>query len=356
MAMTLAALAARIGGHVRGDARLPVRRPCPPDEASRAGDLAIAVRPGQRRALASSAARMAVLVDGTGWSELGLDGVILVSEARPALADITGAFARPPELAPGVHPTAVVHPQAELGAGVALGPFTVVDRGARLADGVCVLGSATIGPDCRVGAGSVLHPGVRIGRDVVIGRRALLHANACIGADGFSFVFPDAERIARAKAGGEAAGQETGREAGAEANRRIHSLAAVRIGDDVEIGAGAAIDRGTLSDTVIGDDVKVDNLVHVGHNVTVGDHTLLCGQVGIAGSARIGRGCVLGGQVGVGDHVRVGDYCLIGGKSMVARQVPARSILVGWAALERTEFHSVFRAIRRLARDRGRPG
>ena len=345
--ITLAQLAASVGGTVEGDPDLRVARPCPPNEADGHLDLAVAVNAAQRRMLPASSARAAVLASSGDLASLGLDGAIILSQGRTALARITEAFAPEVHGPQGIHPTAVIDPDAEIGRDVSIGAFAVVCKGARICEGVCILGAATIGEESRVGAGSVLYPGVRIGWGVSIGMRAIVHANACIGSDGFSFVLPDPERIQRAK-------QEGGAEGGEGRIQRIHSLGGVRIGDDVEVGANTAIDRGTLSDTVIEDGVKIDNLVQIAHNVRIGPHSMLCGQVGIAGSAHIGEGCVLGGQTGVGDHVSVGEYSLIGGKSLVARRVKPRSILVGWASLERGEFHSVFRAVRRLARGASR--
>ena len=345
--ITLAELAASVGGTVAGDPSLRIVRPCPPNEADGELDLAVAVNAAQRRMLPASRARAAVLSSSANLASLGLDGAIILSQGRTALARITAAFAPEVRGPRGIHPTVVIDPEAEIGRDVSIGAFTVIGKGARIREGVRILGSTTIGEDSRVGADSVLYPGVRIGWGVAIGMRAIVHANACIGSDGFSFVPPDPERIRRAKQEGRAEGGE-GR------IQRIHSLGGVRIGDDVEIGANTAIDRGTLSNTEIGDGVKIDNLVHIAHNVHIGQHCMLCGQVGIAGSTRIGEGCVLGGQVGVGDHVSIGEYCLIGGKSLVARRVKPRSILVGWASLDRGEFHSVFRAVRRLARGASR--
>ncbi len=341
--LTLRELAGLIGGTVLGDPELRVDRPCPPDEARNAGDIAVAVDPRLRPKLSEGGARAAVLADSSDWKAFGLEGAVLVPQAKGAMVGITRAFAREPRGEPGIHPSAIVDSGAEIGARVRIGPFSVIGKGARIGDGACILGAVSVGEDSRIGTDGLLHPGVRVGWGVTIGDRSVIHANACIGVDGFAMDLPDRDRIEKAKREGQAEGRGGRIE-------RIHSLGGVLVGDDVEIGACTAIDRGTLSDTTIGDGVKIDNLVHVAHNVRIGPNVLLCGQVGIAGSARIGEGCVLGGQVGVGDHVRVGEYCLIGGKSMVAGTVKPRTILSGWASLERKEFHSVFRAVRRLAR------
>ena len=345
---SLRSIAEAIGGRAVGDGGFRVRRPRHPAEVENCFDLALAMDPRLEEALLKSGARAAVLSEGADWRALGLDGAVMVGHARFAMAGVTEVFARAPEIAAGVHSTAVVHPTAALGASVAIGPFAEVGAGARIGDRSRVLGNATIAAEASVGVDCLVHPGVRVGDRVRIGDRAIIHPNACIGVDGFSFLPPNIDRVAEAKAGRPAPPSDGGGRV-----RRVHSLGSVRIGNDVEIGANCAIDRGTVADTVIGSGTKLDNLVHIAHNVRVGEHCLICGQVGVAGSAEIGDRCILGGQVGVGDHVVIGADCVIGGKAMVGRRVRAGRMLVGWASLERDEFHAVFRAIRRLARRRG---
>jgi UDP-3-O-[3-hydroxymyristoyl] glucosamine N-acyltransferase len=174
----------------------------------------------------------------------------------------------------------------------------------------------------------LFHPGVRIGDRVIVGDRVILHHNASIGADGFSFVTPEPGSVEAAKSTGRVEATNT-------ALRRIHSLGAVVLGDDVEVGANSAIDRGTLSDTRIGRHTKIDNLVQIGHNVTVGEMCMLCGQVGIAGSARIGNRVVLAGQVGVGDHIKIGDDAVVAAKSAVGTDVAPRTVVMGIPAVPR---------------------
>ena len=344
-ACTIKTLAAAIGARAEGETGMEIDRPCHPADAKSARDLALAMDASLHDRLRNSPARAAVLLGDTDWKALGLEAVIYVEHARSALVSITGLFARPPELAPGVHPSAVVGPDVELGEGVAIGPFVEIGAGVRIGANSCVLGGASLGREAEIGPDCLLYSGVRIGERVRIGARAILHANAVLGSDGFSFPLADRERVERVLAGGDPV--SVGGDGGYV---RIHSLGAVRVGDDVEIGAGTAIDRGTVADTEIGDGTKIDNLVHIAHNVRIGRNCLICGQVGIAGSARIGDRVILGGQVGVGDHVEIGADCMIGGKSLVGRKVRPGSILVGWASLSRDEFRAVFQAVRRLAR------
>jgi acyl-[acyl carrier protein]--UDP-N-acetylglucosamine O-acyltransferase len=179
----------------------------------------------------------------------------------------------------GIHPSAVVDPQAEVDPTARIGALCVVERGAR------------------IGAGTVLKARVTVGEDCVIGERCLMHRGAVIGADGFGFA-PDA------------GGWE-----------KIEQLGAVRIGDDVEIGANTCIDRGALQDTVIEDGVKLDNLVQIGHNVHVGRHTAMAGCVGVAGSATIGAHCTVGGGAIVLGHLELADHVHISAATVVTRSI-----------------------------------
>ena len=199
--ITLAELAASVGGIVEGDSGLRIARPCPPNEAGGELDLAVAVNAAQRRMLPASRARAAVLsssadleVSRVGWSHHSLAG-------QDRACSHYGSIRTEVRGPRGIHPTAVIDPDAEIGRDVSIGAFTVIGKGVEICEGVCMLGATTIGEKSRVGRGSVIHPGVRIGWGVSIGMRAIVHANACIGSDGFSFVPPDPERVQRAKAG-----------------------------------------------------------------------------------------------------------------------------------------------------------
>lgn len=343
-AHTVGAIAAALNAEAAGEVGLAVARPAHPAEAG-PDDLAIAFDDHHAALLAAGRARAAVLAAGTDWRALGLRAAVLVGRPRYALAGLTQSFAAPPETPPGVHPMAVVAPDAALGEAVAIGPFCVVGEGAEIGAGSILSAHVTVGARVRIGAGALLHPGVRIGRDVTVGARAILHQNAVIGADGFSFVTPQPGSVESVAA--------TGRVAEDARNlrfARIHSLGAVTLGDDVEIGAGATIDRGTLTDTRVGDGAKIDNLVQVGHNVRIGSNCLLCAQVGVAGSTTIGDRVVLGGQVGVADHVTIGSDVVIGARSGVAGDAPDGAVLLGAPATPRDEALRIMLGWRRLPR------
>ena len=204
---------------------------------------------------------------------------------------------------------------------------------------------ASIGAGAVIGADALILEGVRIGHDVRIGDRFIAQPNAVIGGDGFSFVTPEPGAV-------EAVRRSLGDTGGAtqSAYARIHSLGAVAIGDDVEVGANACIDRGTVADTVIGRGTKIDNLVQVGHNVRVGEDCLLCGQTGIAGSTRLGNRVVLGGQVGVTDHLTIGDDVIAGAGTLLRTNQAKGRVMLGNPAMPMAASVESYKALRRLPR------
>ncbi len=344
MGLTVETLAKALGAEAEGETGLPIARPRHPAEAG-VGDLALAMDPKYAPAPGGCAAEAAILWPGADWRALGFRAAIFVGRPRYAMAGVTGAFQHPVHAPAGVHPSAVVDATAEIGPGASIGPFVWIGPRARLGANARILAGASIGEDAVVGDDALIHSGARVGARVTIGARAIIHQNAVIGADGFSFVTPERGSVESAKETGAVAA-----EARNTAFARIHSLAAVTVGDDVEIGACATIDRGTLSDTRIDDGTKIDNQVQVGHNVRIGRGCLLCAHVGVAGSATIGDRVVLGGKVGVADHLRIGDDSVIAAASAVATNVPPGSVLMGVPALPRDETMKILLATRRLPR------
>lgn len=326
--MKLKDIAQALGGRLVGDGTLEVSRAVHPGEAESSADLALAMDGKLVALLAGAPARAAVVADGVEIPDGVLDGYVAVARPRYALAGITELFERPVHHDAGIHPTAVIAADARLGRDVAIGAFVVIGPRAEIGDRTVIHPQGFIGADVRIGADCLFHPGVRIGDRVQVGHRVILHQGASLGADGFSFVTPEPGSVEAAKASGRVGATN-------RVLRRINSLGAVVVGDDVEIGANSAIDRGTVSDTRIGRNTKIDNLVQVGHNVAIGENCMICGQVGIAGSAVIGNRVVLAGQVGVGDHVTIGDDVVVGAKSAVGTDVAPRSVVVGIPAQPR---------------------
>ena len=196
-----------------------------------------------------------------------------------------------------IHPTAHVDAAAQLGDGVDVGAFAVIEAGAVVGRGARIGAHCTVGRDARVGEGSVLHPRVTLGERCVVGERCIFHSGVVIGADGFGFA-PHQGRW-----------------------EKIEQLGAVRIGNDVELGANTCVDRGALDDTVIEDGVKLDNLIQIGHNVHIGAHSAMAGCVGVAGSATIGAHCTVGGGAVVLGHLTLADGVNISAASVVTRSI-----------------------------------
>ena len=344
MTITLAELARATGLEPVGDGTLDLAAPAEPSVAG-PDDLALAMSPKFADALAGSRARAAIVWDGADWQALGLDGALIARRPRVALARVTGVFQHPPDVAPGIHPSAVIDSSAEIGDGAAIGPFVVIAAGARIGPEATIGAHVSIGSDVRLGARALLHDGVRIGARCTIGDDFVAQANAVVGADGFSFEPPQRGNVEAAKATGSVETAET-----TPRLLRIHSLAAVEIGDDVEIGACTTIDRGTVSPTRIGDGTKIDNQVQVGHNVQIGQTCLLCAHVGLAGSVEIGDRVVLGGKTGVADHLKIGSDTVCAAATMVASSIPPRSVMMGMPAQPRDKMVQQFIAVRRLPR------
>ena len=341
---TVGEIAAALGAEAVGETGLRITGAAEPS-AARPELLALAMKPEYAAGLAQGGAVAAVLWAGADWQALGLRAAIFAPRPRMAMAGVTRMLDPGPGDAPGVHPSAVVDPSAVLGAEVWVGPLAVIGPGARIGDGCRLAAHVSVGAGAELGPGCILREGVRIAHRVRLGARVIVQSGAVIGADGFSFVTPEPSGVEEIRS---TLGQRQGRSE--QHWERIHSLGGVRIGDDVEIGANATIDRGTIRDTSVGDGTKIDNLVHLGHNVTVGRDCLLCGQVGVAGSTRIGDRVVLGGQVGVSDNITVGDDVIAAGGTDIYSNAPAGRVLMGSPAMKMETHLEAYRALRRLPR------
>jgi UDP-3-O-[3-hydroxymyristoyl] glucosamine N-acyltransferase len=339
-------LAAALGARLTGVADAMIARAVHPAEASQDGDIAIAVTPDTIRALPDSRAAIALVPEGMEFPHLHLKTLIFVRRSRATLAGITEIFRFHPEVHVGVHPSAVVAADAIIGEGAMVGPLVVIGAGASIGARSVILSQATIAAGARLGEDCLVHPGVRIGWGCRVGDRAVLHHNASIGADGFGFIAtrPGALEAARGHGGTRPTGEDRNE------LQKLHSLSIVEIGDDVEVGALTAIDRGTLKPTRIGSGTKIDDLVMIGHNVEIGQDCMLCGQVGIAGGAVIGDGVVLGGRSAVADHLKVGAWSVIGGAACVGTNVPAGAVYAGIPAVPRVEAMENLKLMRRMRR------
>ena len=344
MAFTVKQIAAAIGAEAVGDTSLIITGASEPAQAG-PDQLALAMSPKYAEGLADGAAQAAMLWPGADWQALGLKAAILPERPRFAMAGMTRVLDTGQGFAPGVHPSAVVDPTAQIGKDVSIGPLAIISAGATIGARSVIGPHCFVGLDVQIGEDALLREQVSIGARVTIGDRFIAQPGARIGGDGFSFVTaePSAVETARKTLGDQGEGK-------AQPWIRIHSLGSVTIGDDVEIGMGATIDCGTIRNTMIGNNTKLDNQVHMGHNVVIGENSLICGQVGIAGSAVIGDNVVLGGQCGVSDNIFVGDGVIAGGGTKLMSNVPAGRTMLGYPATQMDKQVESYKALRRLPR------
>ena len=230
-------------------------------------------------------------------------------------AKVIAVFAEePPKWPVGVHPSAVVSPDAKLGQGVSINANAVIEAGAEIGDGTVIGAGCYIGHDVKIGAGSLLYPNVTVMYRCVIGRKAVIHPGVVIGGDGFGFI-PTKQGLVK-----------------------VPQTGIVQIDDDVEIGANTTIDRARFGKTWIKSNVKIDNQVMIAHNVVIGESSILVAQCGIAGSAELGRGVVLAAKAGVNGHITLGDGVQVAGTSGVVKSLPAGAIALGTPAESQREF------------------
>ena len=317
---TLGQLAEALGATLEGDAARVVRGVAPLESA---GPDDVSFLTDARYRAAAQASRAGAFVAGSGIAGLPAP-VLRVAAPQQAMIDLLLLFHPAPALVPGVHPAACVAGDARIDTTASDGPLAVIEAGARVGSGARIGALVYIGPGVEVGEACVLGPHVTLLGGVRLGRRVVVHPGAVIGADGFGFAFDGAR------------------------HRKIPQTGGVVIEDDVEIGANTTIDRATFGETIVRRGTKIDNLVQIGHNVEIGEHSILVAQVGISGSSRLGRGVVLAGQVGVADHVAIGDGALVGAQGGVAGDLDAGGRYLGSPARPILEAKRIFAAESRL--------
>jgi UDP-3-O-[3-hydroxymyristoyl] glucosamine N-acyltransferase len=335
-------IAKAVGAEAEGDTDIEVSGVAEPASAKR-GEMALAMDPRYAESIAEGSAEVAMLWQGADWRALGLKAAILPNRPRYALSGLTRMLDKGQGFAPGIHPTAVIDPDAVLGDDVSVGPLAVISAGARIGAGSVIGPLCFVGVDAQIGEGSFLREHVSIGARVTIGPRFIAQSGVRLGGDGFSFVTAELSTVEKAR---QTLGDQG--DAAPQPWTRIHSLGAVSIGADVEMGMGSTIDNGTIRDTQVGDGTKIDNLVHIGHNAVVGRNCLLCGQAGVGGSTRVGDNVVLGGQVGLADNITIGDRVIAGGGTIVLSNVPEGRTMLGYPATQMSKQTEIYKALRRL--------
>jgi len=292
--------------------------------------LALALGEDEIANLSSTKAQAALVPLG-----VNIEGFTTIEVERPRLAmmQLITMFYEAPHVNSGVHPSATVHPTAKLGENVSLGPNVVIGENAVVGDNTKILANGYVGNGANIGKNCFFHPGVNIGDRVQVGDECILHHGVSLGADGFSFVTENPNNIEQARQDGEIKENDVN-----QVIFKIPSIGSVIIGRNVEIGANTTIDRGTIENTIIGDNTKIDNLVMIGHNCRIGKGCMIVSQVGIAGSSVIGDRVVIAGQVGIADHINIGNDSILAAQAGVSKSFPEKSIVIGSPAVPRKEF------------------
>ena len=294
MTVTLSELARLCGGELRGDGARPIERVASLATAG-PNDIAFIVGSQYRGQLNGTRAG-AVILDARDLGDYAGDA-ILSDNPRLAFTRIAVRLHPPRRPPASVHPSAVIAADAVIAVDAAIGAQVVIEAGARIGAGAVIGPGCVIGAGAAIGADSWLHANVVVAEGCVLGARCVVHSGAVIGSDGFGFALDGARW------------------------EKTPQLGRVVVGDDVEIGANTAIDRGALDDTIIERGVKLDNLIHIAHNCVIGEDTAIAACVGIAGSTRVGKRCTLAGQVGVVGHIEIADDVHVMGAAVVSHTI-----------------------------------
>ncbi|MEI6560449.1 MAG: UDP-3-O-(3-hydroxymyristoyl)glucosamine N-acyltransferase [Verrucomicrobiota bacterium] len=307
MHATVEELAALIGGRVMGDGgSTPITGAASVSEAQE-GDITFFGNPKYLPALRASRATCALVPEGFAESIAAIP--IQVANPSVAFSQVVERFAPAPiTFEPGIHPSAVIAPSAQIGAGVSIAPHAVVEAGAVIGDHSVIGANTYVGHEVKIGAHCHLYPNVSIRERCTLGNRVIIHSGAVVGSDGFGYEMTQGRYV------------------------KIPQTGIVQIDDDAEIGANTTIDRARFGRTWIGEGTKIDNLVQIGHNVVIGKHTVICAQTGVSGSSKIGNYVTLAGQVGVAGHIEIGDQAVVGAQGGVSKDLAPKQMYWGTPA------------------------
>jgi UDP-3-O-[3-hydroxymyristoyl] glucosamine N-acyltransferase len=295
MVYTLAELAHLCDGHVIGDGTIRIQDVATLEGASDS-DIAYVAEPKYRDQLAITRAGAVILSQSD--AEFYSGNSIVAADPKLAYARIAQLLHAPVHPGGAIDAHAIVHPEASVAESAYVGPGAVVERGAQIGERVYIGAGCVIGEEADIGADSWLHARVVVAHHCRVGKRCILQSGVVVGGDGFGYARDREHRWVK-----------------------IPQVGRAILGDDVEIGANSTVDRGAQGDTVVGDGVKIDNLVQIAHNVRLGENTAIAAGAGVAGSAIIGKRCAIGGQAGIFGHIQIADDVTVAGKSMVAKSI-----------------------------------
>ena len=321
MQKTLREIAQLISGEIVGDADLIITGFAGIEEA-KPGDLTFVAHP-KYFSLVQETKASAIIAP----REMLADGISIIRTDNPSLAFtrvLSNALEKPPHLFQGIHPTAIVSPQAIIGNEVTIGPYTVIEPDVKIGERTIIYNGCYVGQGTVLGEDCVIYSNVTIRSNVSIGRRVVIHSSTVVGNDGFGFV--NVQGV----------------------HQRVPQIGTVEIHDNVEIGANVTIDRARLDKTVIGQGTKIDNLVQIAHNVKIGKHCIICSQVGIAGSTIIEDHVTLAGQVGIAGHLTIGSGSVVASGSGVPSSIPPQSTYWGFPAKPHLQAKRVNACVQRL--------
>ncbi|MBV8102460.1 MAG: UDP-3-O-(3-hydroxymyristoyl)glucosamine N-acyltransferase [Verrucomicrobia bacterium] len=328
---TLGQIAKYLDGELRGNADIAITRVVHPALVRGPEDLALVLSGNVLELLKQNQVTNAVAP-----AELGpidVPNFVLVPRPRLALARLLELFERPAYSIEGIHPSAVIDPTAKIGANTSIGPNCWIGPNTVIGTGCRLVSNVSIGADVKIGNQTLVHAGVFIGDRCEIGDHVIIQPNATIGADGFSFVTPERGSVESVRPNKKTEVTSFNHEI-----VRVNSIGNVVIEDHVEIGAGTCIDRGTLGETRIGSGTKLDNLIQVGHNASIGRNCLIVALSGLGGSSKVGDRVVMGGQSGLPDHMTVGDDAVIWAQAGVVGNVPAKQAVGSTPAVPMRDF------------------
>ena len=301
MELSVKKIAEAIGAEIKGDDSISVSGISDLENASES-DISFIL--SEKNIEAARASKAPAIISSLGQEITGKT-LLKVNNSRSAYAQVISIFNPLKKPVKSVSKTAVLAQSVKLGKGAAVGEFCVAGENTVIGDGACISANCVIGENCDIGGGTVIYPGVVIYDNTKIGKNTVIHSGCVIGADGFGFVEDNGKIV------------------------KVPQIGHVEIGSNAEIGANCTIDRAAFGATVIEDNVKLDNLIHVAHNCVVGEGTIIAAQTGISGSVKLGKYCLIGGQVGFVDHIEIGNMVRIGSQAGVTKDLPDKSAVTG---------------------------
>jgi len=312
--ITLQTIAEKIDGHIiKGSGHVRISGISSIKDAKK-GDITFLLHPRFRKYLPDCKASAIIIGEDTDSGDITVQNIITVKQPSVSYLKVAELFYPEKKIKKGIDTHAIIIKGSQIAKTASIAPYVFVDNGAVIKAGAILYPFVYVGKNACIGEGSIVYPNVTIYDNVIIGKNVIIHSGSVIGSDGFGYIWDGTQ------------------------HKKIPQLGIVEIEDNVEIGANVTIDRASLGKTLIKKGTKIDNLVQIAHNVSIGENSIIVAQVGIAGSATIGNNVVLAGQVGVKDHITIGDHVKAGGQTGITKDVPPNSLITGTPHLSHREW------------------